>query len=136
MAGLVLDASVTLAAVLQEANAALAANLIDCVAAERAVVPSHWHLEVGNALLMSERRGNISPSQRAAYVEDLLSLPIECDPETSTRAWRECLMIASQYRLTLYDAAYLELSMRRSLPLATFDAALRRAAAAAGVALL
>ena len=133
MAGLVLDASVTLAAVLQEANADLAANLIARVAAERAVVPSHWHLEVGNALLMSERRGNISPSQRAAYLEDLLTLPIEFDPETSTRAWRACLTIASQYRLTLYDAAYLELSMRLSLPLATFDAALRRAAAAAGV---
>ncbi len=135
MAGLVLDASVTLAAVLQEANSALAANLIDRVAAERAVVPSHWHLEVGNALLMSERRGNISPRQRAAYVEELLTLPIDLDPETSSRAWRGTLTIAAQYRLTLYDAAYLELSLRRGLPLATFDAALRRAAEAAGVKL-
>jgi predicted nucleic acid-binding protein len=43
---------------------------------------------------------------------------------------------ADRYRLTLYDAAYLELSIRLSIPLATFDAALRRAAAADGVALL
>ncbi len=136
MAGLVLDASVTLAAVLQEANSAPAADLIDRVAAEGAVVPSHWHLEVGNGLLMSERRGNISPVQRAAYAEDLLTLRIETDPETYSRAWRESLTIAGQYRLTLYDAAYLELSIRLSLPLATFDAALRQSAAAARVKLL
>ncbi|HEY2620215.1 MAG TPA: type II toxin-antitoxin system VapC family toxin [Acetobacteraceae bacterium] len=131
-----LDASVTLAAVLQESNAAAAIDLLDRVAADRAAVPGHWHLEVGNALLMAERRRGILPSQRAAYVHDLLTLPIEVDLETSARAWRETASLAERHRLTLYDAAYLELGLRRGLPLATFDAALRRAASAAGLQLL
>lgn len=62
--------------------------------------------------------------------------PIEIDDETAGRAWREALALAETYHLTVYDAAYLELALRRSLPLATFDAALRSAAATAGVPLL
>jgi len=134
--GLVLDASVMLAALLQEHNAGAAADLIDRVADERAAVPGHWHLEVGNGLLMSECRGAISAVQRTAYIEQLAALPIEPDAETSVRAWRDSMRFAETHRLTLYDAAYLELSIRLALPLATFDAALRRAAAAAGVTLL
>jgi predicted nucleic acid-binding protein len=128
---LVLDASVALAAVLQESNAAAAADIMDRVAADRAAVPGHWHLEVGNALLLAERRNSISSAQRAEYVENLRALPIEVDLETRTRAWREIASLAERHRLTLYDAAYLELGLRRGLPLATFDVALRRAATAA-----
>ena len=69
MVGLVLDASVTLAAVLQEENSTAAADLIDRVADERAVVPSHWHLEVGNALLMAEWRP-------ARTLEDAVANPV------------------------------------------------------------
>jgi predicted nucleic acid-binding protein len=66
----------------------------------------------------------------------LAGLPIGIDEETAGRAWRETLALAEIHRLTLYDAAYLELAVRRSLPLATFDAALRTAAVTAGVPLL
>jgi predicted nucleic acid-binding protein len=85
---------------------------------------------------MSECRGAISAVQRTAFIEQMAALPIEPDAETSVRAWRDSMRFAETHRLTLYDAAYLELSIRLALPLATFDAALRRAAAAAGVTLL
>jgi predicted nucleic acid-binding protein len=106
------------------------------VADEGAAVPGIWHLEIGNSLLMAERRQKISAAARVAELEDLARLPITVDTETASRAWRDTATLADRYRLTLYDASYLELSIRLSIPLATFDAALRRAATAAGVVLL
>ncbi len=103
---------------------------------DSAAVPGIWHLEVGNILLLAERRGTISAANRTAALQDLLRLPVDVDHDTATRAWRDTLILAERYRLTLYDATYLELSLRRGLPLATFDAALRRAATAAGATLL
>jgi predicted nucleic acid-binding protein len=67
---------------------------------------------------------------------DLLSLPISLDPETDRRAWDPTLQLAHLHRLTLYDAAYLELAQRRGLPLATLDCDLRTAAIAERVHLL
>ena len=136
MAGLVLDASVALAVALQQANRHLAVPIMTLVVDDSAAVPSIWHLEVGNFLLLAERRGTISPADRAAALEDLLRLPVEVDLDTAARAWRDTFALAERHRLTLYDASYLELSQRRVLPLATFDAALRRAAVAVGVKLL
>ena len=99
-------------------------------------MPGLWHLEVGNTLLLAERRGKISAANRVAALEDLFRLPISVDQDTASRAWRDTLILAERHRLTLYDAAYLELSVRQSLPLATFDAELRQAATAANVRLL
>lgn len=136
MAALVLDASVVLAIALQETDLHLTVPIMTRVADEGAAVPGIWHLEVGNILLMTERRQNISAAARVAELEDLAKLPITVDTETASRAWRDTATLADRYRLTLYDAAYLELSIRLSIPLATFDTALRRAATTAGVVLL
>ncbi len=133
---LVLDASVALAAVLPEPNSSDAEAILARVIDDGAVVPALWCLEVGNTLLVAERRGSIASGDHKASLRRLAALPIVVDLETSTRAWRETIELAQRHRLTLYDAAYLELSLRRGLPLATFDAALRRAANAASVALL
>ena len=133
---LVLDASVALAAVLPEPNSADAQAILARVIDDGAVVPTLWSLEVGNTLLVAERRGSIAVGDHKALLRRLAALPIVADLETSTRAWRETIELAQRHRLTLYDAAYLELSLRRGLPLATFDAALRRAANGASVALL
>jgi predicted nucleic acid-binding protein len=136
VAALVLDASVALAVALQEGNRHLAAPIMALIVEDSAAVPGIWHLEVGNILLLAERRGTISAANRTAALQDLLRLPVDVDHDTATRAWRDTLTLAERYRLTLYDATYLELSLRRGLPLATFDAALRRAATAAGATLL
>jgi predicted nucleic acid-binding protein len=58
------------------------------------------------------------------------------DPQTDARAWSDAMDLAEQFRLTLYDAAYLELAQRRALSFATLDADLRAAGEALGVALL
>ena len=133
---LVLDASVALAAILPEPNSSEALAILARVIDDGAVVPTLWCLEVGNTLLVAERRGSIAVGDHKALLRRLGALPIVADLETSARAWRESIELAQRHRLTLYDAAYLELSLRRGLPLATFDAALRRAAHAANTALL
>lgn len=136
MTGLVLDASVTIAwALAGEVRSEEARALVDRVADEAAVVPALWRLEVGNALLSAERRNRIKPERVDAVWRQLNELPIEIDAETNARAWSGTAALARRHGLTLYDASYLELAARRSLPLATFDGPLARAAAAEKVAL-
>jgi predicted nucleic acid-binding protein len=136
MTVLVLDASIALAAVLPEKNSASAKTILERVIDAGGLVPAHWPLEVGNALLVAERRRLIASGDHRQLLRRLAALPIVTDVETGSRAWRDTIEQAATLGLTLYDAAYLELSLRRQLPLATFDAALRRAAATAGVALV
>jgi predicted nucleic acid-binding protein len=106
------------------------------VAGSGAIAPAHWPLEVANALLMAVRRQRINTEFRNAALRDLAALPITLDAETSARAWHETLRIADTYRLTAYDAAYLELAQRLGLPLATLDAELRVAAQSLGATVL
>jgi predicted nucleic acid-binding protein len=108
-------------------------SLLDQVVEKGALVPSLWSLEVGNVLLIAERNKRISSKQRHMVLHTLTELPITIDVMTSHHAWLETMELAERYGLTLYDASYLELALRRSLPLATFDKALKRAADLAGV---
>lgn len=98
-----------------------------------ALVPGHWRLELGNVLTQAERRNRIAGAQIAAYLDLLDRLPIVTDAETERRALREILTLARTENLTTYDAAYLELAMRRNVQLATRDRALIRAARGIGV---
>jgi predicted nucleic acid-binding protein len=134
MAGLVVDSSIALSWCLPGEDET--DQIQREVAEEGAIVPSHWPLEVANALLMAERRQRITTAFRSAALQDLGALPIILDDETSARAWRETLQLAETYRLTAYDAAYVELAHRRALPLATLDAELRLAAHALGITLI
>ena len=106
------------------------------VDAEGAVVPDLWRLEVANALLLAERRGRLKWSSMQQRLELLAALPIAIDVETGIRAWTDTLLLARAERLTLYDAAYLELAIRRDVELATLDRDLRRAARKMGVDVL
>ncbi len=130
---LVVDASVTLAWIMEDEATEHAVAVFDRVAQAGAIVPGHWRLEVANALLMAERRGRASRQDRLDSLRDLAVLPIEADAETWGRAWSDTSFLAETHKLTTYDAAYLELALRRGLPLATLDAELRAAATAAGV---
>ena len=93
-------------------------------------VPALWYLEVGNILVRAERRGMISPNDRLGHIADLSLLPVTVDHKGAARAWRTTTALALRHGLTLYDGTYLELALRHRIPLATFDAALTRAAAA------
>ena len=108
--------------------------LFEQVRDQGAVVPGLWHLEVANVLLQAERRGRIAPGDVTMRLELIAELPITTDNETTARAWREILALARAEGLTTYDATYLELAIRRGLPLQTKDAALITAAKRSGVA--
>lgn len=99
----------------------------------RAVVAQHWRLEVGNTLLMGERRKRCTTADAAHFLGILESLSIDTDDETGAKATTATLALARTHGLSLHDAAYLELAMRRSLPLATLDRELRSAAKKVGV---
>ena len=98
-----------------------------------AFVPQVWHLEVRNALLVAERRGRISAGGTAARLKSLKELPIYTDTQPDLET---ALELARGHRLAIYDAMYLELAGRRNEALATLDAALARAATAAGLSLV
>jgi predicted nucleic acid-binding protein len=102
----------------------------------RAVVAQHWCLEVGNTLLMGERRKRCTPADASHFLGILGALAIDTNPETAANSTATTLALARAHGLTLYDAAYLELAMRASLPLATLDKDLRSAARKVGVTVL
>ncbi|HEX2479966.1 MAG TPA: type II toxin-antitoxin system VapC family toxin [Geminicoccaceae bacterium] len=103
------------------------------VAADEAVVPAIWWFEVRNLLLTGERVGRMHSIGTAGFLADLQALSIRIDraPESDV-----VLALARTHRLTIYDAAYLELAGRIDSPLATLDRQLARAARAASVPLL
>ena len=137
MTACVLDASFTFQWLFADEASAEGYAALGRITREGAVVPSLWFVEVTNVLGLAERRGRIS----AAGVEDALrllrALPLSIDVPPPSLTWAVInLQLMRAYRLTAYDATYLELAQLRGLPLATRDKALRRAATAAGVALL
>lgn len=132
LASVVLDCSVVLSWLMPDES--FDAFSLDQVAEKGAIVPSLWSLEVGNVLLIAERHNRISSEQRHKALYTLTELPIIIDTMTSHHAWLESMELAERYDLTLYDASYLELALRRSLPLVTLDKALKKAATLAGVA--
>jgi predicted nucleic acid-binding protein len=133
--GFVLDNSITLSWFFKDEANDYANAVRDGLNQSEAVVPSLWFLEVANAVVMGERRGRSTPAQAATWLGLLAALPIVGDDETSARAWSDTLGLARAHNLTSYDASYLELAMRRGLPLATLDAKLKNAATAVGVAM-
>jgi predicted nucleic acid-binding protein len=133
---LVLDSSATLAWFYSDETTSAIRRVFELLAKGGAWVPSLWRLEVANILETGVRRGRHDLAFSHATLTDLSSLPISLDLETDRRAWDSTLQLAHLHRLTLYDAAYLELAKRRGLPLATLDRELRAAAIAEKIHLL
>jgi predicted nucleic acid-binding protein len=132
--GFVLDCSVSLAWCFPDEHAPYPQSVLDSLTATAAAVPSLWFLEVANALLVGERRGRCTTADIATWLNFLAALPIHTDTETIARAWSDTLQLARTHNLSAYDASYLELALRRGLPLAALDGKLKTAASAAGVA--
>lgn len=125
---LVLDTSATLAWVYLDEASLPVREVFDRVNESGAWVPSLWRMEIANVLEMGVRRSRHDAGFRDATLADLALLPIHLDPDTNEHAWGATVRLAVQHRLTVYDAAYLELALRRGLPLATLDQELRAAA--------
>jgi len=101
-----------------------------------AYVPSVWSLEVVNVLLAAERKKCISEADSVHFISLLSQLPIVVEYESPEKAMKDLLGLARAHSLSSYDASYLDLAMRKGLPLATLDDKLRKAAEATKAALL
>lgn len=130
---IVIDASVAASWALPDENHPDVAFALERVQSERGVVPALWWYEIRNILLVSERRRRLSESDTAEFLEALSDLRITQD---QSAVGSRLLQLARAHKLTIYDAAYLELAKRTASPLATLDSELIRAARAEGVALV
>lgn len=135
-AAIVIDASIALTWCFREE--ATAATIEIRVQLERAsaIVPRHWFLEIANALAMAERRLRVTPAQSSEFLDQLGVISPKVDHVSRDRVFSHVLPLARTHRLTVYDAAYLDLAVRRKAPLATLDDDLRTAAGELGVEIL
>lgn len=132
----VVDASVALAWLFQEKHSDQAREVEALVRQYGGVVPGLWYLEISNLLARKVCRGTIALTDAQQAIAHCSRLPIECDSQMEEGAFGETFKLACRHGLTAYDAAYLELALRRGLPLATLDDELRAAAVADGVAVV
>jgi predicted nucleic acid-binding protein len=133
----VLDSSLAMAFVFRDEATPETDQILDSLGqGAKAFTPALWRFEVGNVLLMAERRRRITQAECHRHLTSLQSLPVELDDNAWGEAWSATPLLARQRQLTLYDAAYLELAIRRGVPLGSLDGDLRKAAKAEGVKLL
>ena len=128
----VLDASTALAWALREEDPR-AQRARALIIAESARVPALWWFELRNGLIVNERRGWITAAGTGSFLQQIAGLTIIVD---STPDEAAVMALARRHRLTIYDAAYLELALREGIPLATLDAPLAAAARSEGVELV
>jgi len=124
----VIDNSVVMAWCFADEESDYADFVLDSLEVNEAIVPAIWPLEVGNVLVVGERRQRLSEADSTRFLSLLYNLPISVDQETPDRMMKEIVALARRHQLSTYDASYLDLAMRRDLPLATRDTALRKAA--------
>jgi predicted nucleic acid-binding protein len=132
----VLDCSIAVAWCFEDEADPLVDALFDRLKMEGGIVPALWPLEVANVLLQAERRGRLTLAAVDGRLAAFEKLPITVDSTPWNSLHGATLALARLHGLTAYDAAYLELAVRRQLPLATKDKALMRAGATAGVEVL
>jgi predicted nucleic acid-binding protein len=132
----VLDSSVALTWLLPDEESDAVDALADKLSEAPAVAPSLWYREVGNALLMAVRRKRLSRPDMDRLLAAAIRLPLETDAASASETLPAIVALAYRHELSVYDATYLELAIRRSLPLASLDDRLRAASRKLGIACL
>ena len=110
-----------------------AGKVLDAMKDANAHVPVTWGLEVANVIAKAEAKGLVTEARSGAFLEMLDGVDIEVDAATFANALSDTLQLARRYKLSAYDASYLELALRLGMPLATLDEDLQKAARKAGV---
>lgn len=118
-----LDASVTLSWCFPDENSHHGDAVLEAVRSHGAFVPPIWHYEVRNILVIGVNRGRIEGDDLFVFLDDLMNLPIETKPS----CFETCINLARKHNLSVYDAAYLELALTKSLKLESLDKALVKA---------
>ncbi len=131
MTDFVLDNSVAMRWLLETektSDQSYAESVLKSLMDSDSLVPNLWHLEATNVLLVAEKQLDASPGEIESFISQLENLPIHVDPLTSHQSFNRTFALARIYKLSSYDAAYLELAIREGLPLATLDKNLIKAA--------
>ncbi|MBX3406064.1 MAG: type II toxin-antitoxin system VapC family toxin [Phycisphaeraceae bacterium] len=129
MTPFVVDASVAATWCLADESPPAVVELLNRVKNSGAVVPGMWFAEIANVLLMAERRGRLKSDAVSEYLTLLGTLQLEVEADSGSRIHLAVVPLARRHKLTVYDAMYLEIALRRGFPLATLDHELVRAAA-------
>ncbi|WP_446008171.1 type II toxin-antitoxin system VapC family toxin [Candidatus Electrothrix sp.] len=134
MADFVVDNSIVMSWCFDDEEDDYADSVLTALETMTAGVPAVWPLEVANVLLVAERRKRLTKSDTIRFLELLRELSVEVIQEASQRVTSEIIALAREQQLSSYDASYLDLAIRKGLPLATLDARLRTAAKKCDVA--
>ena len=134
---LVLDNSVTMRWLFGDGSAedqSYAVHVLDAMESQdvEALVPGIWALEMANVISKGESRGLLMQERSKEFLRLLFAMNIAEDPYTYSSALSHTLDLARRYSLSSYDASYLELSLRRGIPLATLDRDLQKAVELSG----
>ncbi len=133
---LVVDNSVVMTWCFSDETNKYSDAVLDSLETSTAFVPSIWPLEVGNVLLVAERRKRLSEADSTRFIALLTELPIAIEQEEPQRMMTDIPALARKHNISTYDASYLDLAMRKGLPVATLDKGLRKAARRSRVPLL
>jgi predicted nucleic acid-binding protein len=126
--GFVVDTSIVMSWCFEDEENSYAEAVLESLESAQAFVPAIWPLEVGNVLLVAERKKRLSQAAVVRFLSLLDGLPITVEQETRDRMLKEIVSLAREHGLSTYDASYLDLAMRLDLPLATQDTSLAKAA--------
>jgi predicted nucleic acid-binding protein len=124
----VVDNSVVMSWCFEDEGNSYTEAVLDSLADGEAFVPGIWPLEVGNVLLVAERKKRLSEASVVRFLELVSSLPLSVEQETPDRMLKEIVSLARGQGISTYDASYLDLAMRMDLPVSTLDASMRKAA--------
>ncbi|MBC2694117.1 MAG: type II toxin-antitoxin system VapC family toxin [Desulfobacteraceae bacterium] len=115
----VVDNSVVMTWCFKDEANQYADSILDSLEQFTAIVPSIWPLEVGNVLLVAERKKRLSEADNTRFIALLSELPITVEQEPAERMIGEIFVLAREHKLSTYDASYLDLAMKKGIPIAT-----------------
>ena len=136
MTAFILDNSVTMRWRFENTSTPYAEEVLEqLLIGQQAHVPVLWLYEVVSVLAKAQRSASITADKAHGFLEDIRSLDITVDDESLGHIFSDVHRLAVEHGLSGYDAAYLELAIRKHLPLATLDEELQKAAHTSGVKL-
>ena len=136
MTRFVVDASVAMSWCYEDEDDPYATSALLALQTSQAMVPWVWSLEIANALIVGERRSRLTEADSFRFLNVLESLPIMMDESPPNHLVDDVLSIGRHHALSSYDACYLELALRKGVPLVTLDERLRKAAIQLGLSIV
>jgi predicted nucleic acid-binding protein len=133
----VLDASFCASCILpDEKTVQLEKIFLEVIADAEVYVPQIWWCEMANIFRNNVKRGRLDWDSVFELNQCLLNYAFLTDSSMGGAYTEKLLELAKIYDLTAYDAAYLELALRRRATVGTLDDKLKTACSKAGLTVL